>query len=58
MSRKHDFAGLMEEREQSRQAQLEQLRQRIRAGIDSGPGIPAEEAFDRPGAKCQAMAQA
>jgi len=48
----------MEDREQLRQIQLEQLRQQIRAGIDSGPGIPAEEVFDRLNAKYQAMTQA
>jgi len=58
MSKKHDFADLMEDREQLRQIQLEQLRQQIRAGIDSGPGIPAEEVFDRLSAKYQAMTQA
>ena len=58
MSKKHDFADLMEDREQLRQIQLEQLRQQIRAGIDSGPGIPAEEVFDRLNAKYQAMTQA
>jgi len=58
MSKKHDFAELMEEREQLRQIQLEQFRQQIRAGIDSGPGIPAEGVFDRLSAKYQAMTQA
>jgi len=58
MSKKHDFADLMEDREQLRQIQLEQLRQQIRAGIDSGPGIPAEEVFDRLNAKYQTMTQA
>ncbi len=53
-----DALRLMEEREQLRQIQLEQLRQQIQAGIDSGPGIPAEEVFDRLSAKYQAMAQA
>jgi antitoxin ParD1/3/4 len=53
-----DALRLMEEREQLRQVQLEQLRQQIRAGIDSGPSIPAEEVFDRLSAKYQAMAQA
>ena len=57
MSKKHDFADLMEEREQLRQIQLEQLRQQIRSGIDSSPSIPAEEVFDRLSAKYQAMAQ-
>jgi antitoxin ParD1/3/4 len=52
-----DALRLMEEREQLRQVQLEQLRQQIRAGIDSGPSIPAEEVFDRLSAKYQAMAQ-
>ena len=50
-----DALRLMEEREQLRQVQLEQLRQQIQAGIDSGPGIPAEEVFDRLSAKYQAM---
>ena len=53
-----DALRLMEEREQLRQIQLEQLRQQIRAGIDSGPSIPAEEVFDRLSAKYQAMAKA
>ena len=50
-----DALRLMEEREQLRQIQLEQLRQQIQAGIDSGPSIPAEEVFDRLSAKYQAM---
>ena len=53
-----DALRLMEEREQLRQIQLEQFRQQIRAGIDSGPGIPAEGVFDRLSAKYQAMTQA
>ena len=53
-----DALRLMEEREQLRQIQLEQLRQQIRAGIDSEPSIPAEEVFDRLSAKYQAMTQA
>ncbi|MCX7112711.1 MAG: type II toxin-antitoxin system ParD family antitoxin [Proteobacteria bacterium] len=52
-----DALRLMEEREQLRQIQLEQFRQQIQAGIDSGPSIPAEEVFDRLSAKYQAMAQ-
>ena len=51
-----DALRLMEEREQLRQVELEQLRQQIRAGIDSGPSIPAGEVFDRLSAKYQAMA--
>ena len=50
-----DALRLMEEREQLRQIQLEQLRQQIQAGIDSGPSSPAEEVFDRLSAKYQAM---
>jgi len=53
-----DALRLMEEREQLRQIQLEQLRQQIRAGLDSGPGIPSEEVFDRLSAKYQAMTEA
>ena len=53
-----DALRLMEEREQLRQIQLEQLRQQIQTGIDSGPSIPAEEVFDRLSAKYQAMEQA
>ena len=53
-----DALRLMEEREQLRQIQLEQLRQQIQAGIDSGPSIPAEEVFDRLSAKYQVMTQA
>ena len=53
-----DALRLMEEREQLREIQLEQLRQQIRAGIDSGSSIPTEEVFDRLSAKYQAMTQA
>ena len=40
-----DGLRLLEEREEQRQAKLAALRQAIQEGIDSGPGIPAEEAF-------------
>ena len=53
-----DALRLMEEREQLRRIQIEQLRQQILAGIDSGSSIPAEEVFDRLIAKYQAMTQA
>lgn len=53
-----DALRLMEEREQLRKIQIDQLRQQIQAGIDSGPSIPAEEVFDRLSAKYKAMAQA
>jgi antitoxin ParD1/3/4 len=38
---------LMEEREELRAAQLTSLRAQLQEGIDSGPGIPADEIFDR-----------
>lgn len=42
-----DSLRLLEEREEQRQARLEALRQDIEVGIQSGPGIPADEVFDR-----------
>ena len=36
---------LMEEREAERAARLESLRREIARGIESGPGIPADEVF-------------
>jgi len=53
-----DALRLMEEREQLRRIQIEHLRQQIRAGIDSGSSILAEEVFDRLIAKYEAMTQA
>ena len=53
-----DALRLMEEREQLRRIQIEHLRQQIRAGIDSGSSISAEEVFDRLIAKYEAMTQA
>lgn len=50
-----DALRLLEEREQLRQLQIDQLKQQIQQGIDSGPGIPAEDVFDRLRAKYQAM---
>ena len=40
-----DGLRLLEEREEQRQAKLAALRQAIQEGIDSGPGVPAEEVF-------------
>lgn len=40
-----DGLRALEEREQIRAAKLEALRAAIQRGIDSGPGIPAEEVF-------------
>lgn len=50
-----DALRLLEEREQLHQLQFERLKQQIQQGIDSGPGIPAEDVFDRLSAKYQAM---
>jgi len=36
---------LLEEREATRAMKLEELRKAFRQGIESGPGIPAEEVF-------------
>lgn len=41
-----DGLRLLEDREKERAAKLEWLRNAIQEGIDSGPGIPAEEVFD------------
>lgn len=46
---------LMEREDQVRAATLAQLRQDIQQGIDSGPGRPAAEVFDRLEAKYLAM---
>jgi antitoxin ParD1/3/4 len=42
-----DSLRLLEDREEQRQAKLAALRDDIRKGIESGPGIPAEQVFDR-----------
>jgi antitoxin ParD1/3/4 len=34
-------------REEQRQAKLDALREDIRKGVESGPGIPANQVFDR-----------
>ena len=52
-----DALRLMEEREQLRQIQLDQLRQQIQAGIDSGEGIPAETVRKRLTEKFKNMTQ-
>ena len=46
---------LLEEEEKSRAAKLEELRKAFRAGIESGPRIPAEQVFDRLEAKYSKM---
>lgn len=42
-----DAMRLMEEREEIRNSRLDAMRQAVREGVESGPGIPAEEVFDR-----------
>ena len=48
---------LLEAREQARAMQLEELRKAFREGIESGPGIPAEEVFAELKAKYRKMAE-
>lgn len=48
---------MLEDQEKWRQLKLETLRAEIQKGIDSGPGIPAEEVFSRLEAKYRQMAQ-
>jgi len=42
---------LLEEREEEREIQLKNLREQLQAGVESGPGIPAERVFARLEAK-------
>jgi antitoxin ParD1/3/4 len=46
---------LLETRERMREIELEEYREKIREGVESGPGIPAEDVFTRLEAKYQAM---
>jgi antitoxin ParD1/3/4 len=46
---------LLEGRERLREIELEEYRAKIREGMESGPGVPAEEVFARLEAKYQAM---
>jgi antitoxin ParD1/3/4 len=48
---------LLEQREKTQAMQIEELRKAFREGIESGPGIPAEEVFDRLEAKYTKMAK-
>lgn len=52
-----DSLRLLEEREERRQAQLVALRSEVLRGIDSGPGIPANEVFSRLEAKYRGAAE-
>ena len=42
-----DALRLLEEREELRAARINNLRGKIQAGIDSGPGLPAEDVLTR-----------
>ena len=42
-----DALRLLEKREELREAQIKNLREQVQAGVNSGPGIPADEVFDR-----------
>ncbi|MGN6422208.1 MAG: type II toxin-antitoxin system ParD family antitoxin [Asticcacaulis sp.] len=53
-----DGLRIIEERESRRQLELDALRKAIQDGIDSGPGLPADEVFGRLKAKYKAMADA
>ena len=53
-----DGLRVIEERESRRQLELEALRKAIQEGIDSGPGLPADEVFGRLRAKYKAMSDA
>jgi len=46
---------LLETRERLREIEIEEYREKIRAGIQSGSSIPADQVFDRLEAKYQAM---
>jgi antitoxin ParD1/3/4 len=46
-----DALRLLEEQEELREAQLKSLREKVQEGIDSGPGIPAEDVLNRLEAK-------
>ena len=48
---------LLQDREKTRQMQIEELRKAFREGIESGPHIPAEKVFDRLEAKYARMAK-
>lgn len=47
---------LLEDQQKQAALQLDALRAAIAAGLASGPGIPAEEVFDRLAAKYRKMA--
>jgi len=46
-----DALRLLEEQEELREAQIKNLREKVQEGVNSGPGVPAEEVFNRLEAK-------
>jgi antitoxin ParD1/3/4 len=46
-----DALRLLEEQEEFREAHIKNLRDKIQEGMNSGPGVPAEEVFTRLEAK-------
>ncbi len=48
---------LLEERDKIQEIRLEALREAVQKGIDSGPGIPADEVFDRIRARIDMIAK-
>lgn len=52
-----DALRMLEERDQIREMRLQALRKAIQEGIDSGPGLPADEVFDRLEKKYLALAE-
>ncbi len=52
-----DALRMLEERDQLRDMRLQALRKSIQEGIESGPGIPADQVFDRVRASIDTIAE-
>jgi len=52
-----DGLRLLQDREEQREAKLDELRRAFREGIESGPHIPAEEVFAELKARYRKMAK-
>jgi antitoxin ParD1/3/4 len=50
-----DGLRLLETHQRLRDIEIEEYREKVREGMTSGPGVPAEEVFARLEAKYQAM---
>ena len=48
---------MLEDQEKWRQLKVETLRAEIQKGLDSGPGVPADDVFNRLEAKYRRMAE-